>query len=268
MNEIFDEDKMVVLYRFSFEIEKAKKSLDLNVGAGDGSGDHVVPLVNNPNRTTPFVGNSSTNGGRIWLGGGNDSGGPQHAPLMNRNGSGMYGAWGGGFVQNLQNTYYPTPWMGDEMGTRYWENLMDSRYAIELQRIYGVPGSEHGGYQNTNLNIGSPNTTIPHPLIFLSDDSSRASSGQVNTNGLLGREGSICNVGSRNSRSDAILVRGESSAVGEAAGAAGGVSANQRNTGVDGGSNVETPAGNNEVQAEVSDIKVEENGGGTTDIED
>lgn len=74
MNEIFDEDKMVVLYRFSFEIEKAKKSLDLNVGAGDGSGDHVVPLVNNPNRTTPFVGNSSTNGGRIWLGGGNDSG--------------------------------------------------------------------------------------------------------------------------------------------------------------------------------------------------
>lgn len=61
---------------------------------------------------------------------------------------------------------------------------------------------------------------------------------------------------------------GESSAVGEAAGAAGGVSANQRNTGVDGGSNVETPAGNNEVQAEVSDIKVEENGGGTTDIED
>ncbi|CAN7074220.1 unnamed protein product [Brassica oleracea var. botrytis] len=45
MAEIFNEDEMVLLYRFSLEIEKAKNSLDLNLGPTVESGDHIVPSV-------------------------------------------------------------------------------------------------------------------------------------------------------------------------------------------------------------------------------
>ncbi|CAN6822445.1 unnamed protein product [Brassica oleracea var. botrytis] len=45
MAEIFNEDEMVLLYRFLLEIEKAKNSLDLNLGPTVESGDHIVPSV-------------------------------------------------------------------------------------------------------------------------------------------------------------------------------------------------------------------------------
>ncbi|CAN7098979.1 unnamed protein product [Brassica rapa subsp. narinosa] len=43
MAKVFNEDEMVLLYRFSLEIEKAKNSLDLNLGPAVESGDHIVP---------------------------------------------------------------------------------------------------------------------------------------------------------------------------------------------------------------------------------
>lgn len=53
---------------------------------------------------------------------------------------------------------YYTQHMGSmDVRGSYWENLMSSRYAVELQRIYGVPGSEYVGYFPTDLNIGNPN---------------------------------------------------------------------------------------------------------------
>ncbi|KAF3608892.1 hypothetical protein DY000_02047463 [Brassica cretica] len=233
LHEIFDEDKMVLLYRFSFEIEKAKNSLDLNVAVGDGSGDHVVPVVNNPNGTGHVVGNINRSGGSIELTGGNVS--------------------------------------GEEMRTRYWENIMDSRYALELQRIYGVPGSEHVGYQNTDLIIGNGSSPYQHPLMFLSDDSSRASSGQDDTNGVHRREGSISNIGSKNPATEAILLRGESSVVGGERNikreAEGSVTGAQGNSEVVGGSLAETPKADNEVEPELTPIKVEGNDGGTTDLQ-
>ncbi|XP_018450294.2 uncharacterized protein LOC108821798 [Raphanus sativus] len=45
MSEVFDEDEMVLLYRFSLEIEKAKNSLDLNLGPTVENGDHIVPTA-------------------------------------------------------------------------------------------------------------------------------------------------------------------------------------------------------------------------------
>lgn len=48
MAEIFNENEMVLLYRFSLEIEKAKNSLDLNLGPGVETGDHIVPSVARP----------------------------------------------------------------------------------------------------------------------------------------------------------------------------------------------------------------------------
>lgn len=73
MHEIFDEEKMVLLYRFSLEIEKAKHSLDLNVGIADGSGDHVVPTTNGTG-TEHSVGNTISNGGRFLAAGFNETG--------------------------------------------------------------------------------------------------------------------------------------------------------------------------------------------------
>lgn len=53
MREIFNDEEMVLLYRFSFEMEKARRSLDLNVQpppeepvvAMSMSEDSVVPEV-------------------------------------------------------------------------------------------------------------------------------------------------------------------------------------------------------------------------------
>ncbi|KAF2548494.1 hypothetical protein F2Q70_00021277 [Brassica cretica] len=262
---------MVLLYRFSFEIEKANNSLDLNVAVSDGSGDHVVPVVNNPNGTGHVVGNINRSGGSIELTGGNVSGFGQHEQIINRNDSGMYDGWGGGFIPNLPQPHYRNPWGGEEMRTRYWENIMDSRYAFELQRIYGAPGSEHVGYQNTDLIIGNGSSPYQHPLMFLSDDSSRASSGQDNTNGVHRREGSISNIGSQNPATEATLLRGESSVMGGERNikreAEESVTGAQGNSEAVGGSLAETPKADNKVEPELTPIKVEGNDGGTTDLQ-
>ncbi|WZY72062.1 hypothetical protein YC2023_004302 [Brassica napus] len=52
---------------------------------------------------------------------------------------------------------------------------------VKLQRIYGVPGSEHVGYPHSSLNIGGPDNPLGHPIVFLSEDSSSASSGRNKT---------------------------------------------------------------------------------------
>lgn len=52
VKEIFDEEKMVMLYRFSMEAEKAKNSVDLNVADKVDNGDHIVPNVGYHNGTT------------------------------------------------------------------------------------------------------------------------------------------------------------------------------------------------------------------------
>lgn len=47
MTEIFEEEKMVLLYRFSLEIGKAKNSLNLNLGTPLETDDHIVPTIPN-----------------------------------------------------------------------------------------------------------------------------------------------------------------------------------------------------------------------------
>lgn len=44
LEELFND---VVVFRFAIEIEKAKNSLDLNVGLDDEPGDHIVPVLDN-----------------------------------------------------------------------------------------------------------------------------------------------------------------------------------------------------------------------------
>lgn len=47
LEELFNEEKIVVILRFAMEIEKAKNSLDLNVVFDDEPGDHIVPILGN-----------------------------------------------------------------------------------------------------------------------------------------------------------------------------------------------------------------------------
>ncbi|KAL0681539.1 hypothetical protein Bca4012_048386 [Brassica carinata] len=52
LEELFNQDKMVVIFRFALEVEKARNSLDLNLGVVDGNGDHIVPDISNVNEHT------------------------------------------------------------------------------------------------------------------------------------------------------------------------------------------------------------------------
>lgn len=124
---------------------------------------------------------------------------PSGAWMMSRHHSSVQGRWGGGFAPNDHHHYNATYLTAEERRPTYWENLMSSRYAVELQRIYGVPGSEHTGYPHTTLNIGSPNTPIGPPIIFLNDESSTASSGVGKTRGEFDGQGIICSGAGENS---------------------------------------------------------------------
>lgn len=47
VTEIFQEEILLSLYRFSLEIRKAKTSIDLNLGNTMETDDHIVPTVDN-----------------------------------------------------------------------------------------------------------------------------------------------------------------------------------------------------------------------------
>ncbi|KAF3513814.1 hypothetical protein F2Q69_00000632 [Brassica cretica] len=163
---------------------------------------------------------------------------PSGAWTTNRHPAGVHGGLGGTFVPNAPTHYNTTTWPPQETMITYWDNLMSSRYALELKRIYGVPGSEHTGYPYATLNIGSPNTPIGPPIMFLSNESSTASS-------------------VRATRRDEF---GESSAMG----AKGGSHANAaelvspRNYEVESTSVQLTPVRGNEQAADVTPVKSEE----------
>ena len=101
-------------------------------------------------------------------------------------------------VSVLRNSYAPMSYGGVRVGyvpyeeARYWEmrqgyydSLMASSYALQLGRIYGVPGSEFTGYQSTDLNIvNSGDQEIPQYQLPVDVDST-ASSTELNTGVVL-----------------------------------------------------------------------------------
>lgn len=75
-------------------------------------------------------------------------------------------ATGGRFRTSVPSPTYDPNYYNPHFGAleatpEYWERLMSSSYAVQLQRIYGVPGSEYVGYAPTELNIGTSNV---HPF--------------------------------------------------------------------------------------------------------
>lgn len=47
IREFNDPEKLMLMYRFSMEVEKARLSLDLNVDVVPRMGDHIVPTAAN-----------------------------------------------------------------------------------------------------------------------------------------------------------------------------------------------------------------------------
>lgn len=73
--------------------------------------------------------------------------------LRNTQTPAMYGGSSAAYNPHDDNRYW-------EMRAGYWESLMASNYALQVGRIYGVPGSENLGYPPTDLNIGCSGHTI------------------------------------------------------------------------------------------------------------
>lgn len=208
LNELFDEQKMVLLYCFSLEIEKAKTSLNLNLANMVETDDHIVPNVGNADVETHVEAgggvvnteiNAAAETGHVPFNNPTQFGlfffhifcylimllhSPEnHKHLLylfcfkityhivnklpyitvdlNRS-VGFHSVNTAGYVRaslppTMYDPHYYTPqWGTMDVTGRYWDNLMSSRYAVELQRIYGVPGSEYVGYGPNDLNIGNP----------------------------------------------------------------------------------------------------------------
>ncbi|KAL0701425.1 hypothetical protein Bca4012_057547 [Brassica carinata] len=138
---------MVLLYRFSLEIEKAKNSLDLNLGPGVETGDHIVPSVARP------VIVDRVDGDRVRMNTANVY------ALTTVKSADFRPIPTGRHIRTSvpSHTYDPqfcSPHFGSMEGKpEYWESLMSSSYAVQVQRIYGVPGSEYVGYGPNDLNI-------------------------------------------------------------------------------------------------------------------
>ncbi|KAL0701783.1 hypothetical protein Bca4012_057905 [Brassica carinata] len=175
VNEFGDPEKLMLMHRFFMEVERARNSLDLNLGSVPEMSDHTVPNADHHPIGTNLVPDTD-----------------------HPNGIGGFGMveYDAGIspVSVLRNTYAPSPYGGVRVGnvpydeTRFWEmrqgyyeTLMASSYAVELARIYGVPGSKFTGYLPTDLNIvPSGDQEIPQ-YQFPFEVSSTASSTEINT---------------------------------------------------------------------------------------
>lgn len=78
------------------------------------------------------------------------------------------GARGGGYEGMNEGRYYAPTRPVFHGGAPNWDNLMSSRYATELNMIYGVPGSENVGYPSTDLFIGAGHNPYQHEHVDVS----------------------------------------------------------------------------------------------------
>ncbi|KAH0879564.1 hypothetical protein HID58_066958 [Brassica napus] len=235
LKEIFSEAEMVSLYRFSFEIERARNRLDLNVGADDITGDHVVPQHIQPPITEPrlVTANQAERVGQLSHTYEADMYGfPSGAWTINNHPAAGHGGGRGSFIPHEQTHYNTTPLPPQVTRTTYWDNLMSS----------------------------SPNTPIGPPIQFLSDESSAASSVGATTREELGGQKSLFSVASGEISKGTACVQGESSAMGAQVGSkpTDAELVHPQNNEVGSTSAQLTPLRANEIAADVAPAKVEE----------
>ncbi|KAL0713551.1 hypothetical protein Bca4012_020529 [Brassica carinata] len=178
---------MVVAFCLLMEVEKAKNSIDLNKGPGDESGDHIVPTYTPPDTNKDMIPYATAVNLITGYGMAGESAFYQRLMECQMDSS-MDGAGGGGYEAPDGRKYYAPTRPVFHGGAAYWDDLMASRYATELNMIYGVAGSENVGYPSTDLVIGSSENTYQHQLMrattgpptFLSNGGTCVNAGMVN----------------------------------------------------------------------------------------
>ncbi|KAL0716252.1 hypothetical protein Bca4012_065574 [Brassica carinata] len=161
LKDVFSEDKMVLLYRFYFEVEKAKSSIDLN----------ARPLHSNRNiNLLPDYGGMDINIGGHPRGRSRANSIPDADDEMSDN----------------QN-YFNTNWSEMEIGQRYWESMIDHGTVQPCAEAFNLDSVQVGGGVGRGQTLDSREVTVGqqvgHNLVRLSyevipDDTSSEAMGQ------------------------------------------------------------------------------------------
>ncbi|KAG2301523.1 hypothetical protein Bca52824_030174 [Brassica carinata] len=205
ISEFNDPEKMMLMYRFSMEVDKARRSLDLNVDVNPTMGDHIVPTAENqPVITQPQPDANQVNANTGYTQGVEYAGISPVSVLRNSNAPMSYGGVRVGYVPYEEARYW-------EMRQGYYDSLMASSYALQLGRIYGVPGSEFTGYQSTDLNIVTSGDQEIPPYQLPVDVDSTASSTEFNTGVALTSQMNTSAIGTGYVHGHVISEKGETS---------------------------------------------------------
>ncbi|KAL0732426.1 hypothetical protein Bca4012_008635 [Brassica carinata] len=162
LKEVFSEDKMVLLHRFSLEVEKAKITKDLNANP---------PLFNtNINVAENNAGAEFNNGGH--------SGGINRANQVSEADEEM---------SDSQN-YFATNWSEMGMGPGYWESMIDHGYMFTcigagITNAVGSRGDQVGIGQHAgsgSSEVGDHSGINPRPVAYevISEESESGLMGQ------------------------------------------------------------------------------------------
>ncbi|KAL0731984.1 hypothetical protein Bca4012_028078 [Brassica carinata] len=139
MREIFNEEEMVLLYRFSFEMEKARRSLDLNVQPPPE--EPVVAMSMSEDSVVPEVGQAfyarQNRRGNIQMEGFDTAGiGSPVGPLPRA--STIYRqTFTDDSFRRDQRSFIPN-WGDVPVGPGYWENMLSEGYVLPSQSGFNV----------------------------------------------------------------------------------------------------------------------------------
>ncbi|CAG7899151.1 unnamed protein product [Brassica rapa] len=192
MREIFREDEMVILYRVSFEVEKARRSLDLNahpppeevVVDMSMSDDGVVPEVGRRGNAQQHIGRSNEMEGLETARIGSPVGPLNPSPSIFRQASAD-----DGFPREHQ-TYIPN-WGEVGVGPGFWENMLGEGYVLPSSSGMNVRANVNVNSvgEGLNISVASPPARPTYIVDIEGSSTGSSSDAAVNKNaGLAPRE--------------------------------------------------------------------------------
>ncbi|KAG2307234.1 hypothetical protein Bca52824_026982 [Brassica carinata] len=139
MREIFNDEEMVLLYRFSFEMEKARRSLDLDVQPPPK--EPVVAMSMSEDSAVPEVGQAfyarQNRRGNIQMEGFDTAGiGSPVGPLPRASTIYRQTFTNDSFGRD-QHSFIPN-WGDVPIGPGYWENMLGEGYVLPSQSGFNV----------------------------------------------------------------------------------------------------------------------------------
>ncbi|CAN7029979.1 unnamed protein product [Brassica rapa subsp. trilocularis] len=192
MREIFREDEMVILYRVSFEVEKARRSLDLNahpppeevVVDMSMSDDGVVPEVGRRGNAQQHIGRSNEMEGLETARIGSPVGPLNPSPSIFRQ------AFADDGFPREHQTYIPN-WGEVGVGPGYWENMLGEGYVLPSSSGMNVRANVNVNSvgEGLNISVASPPARPTYIVDIEGSSTGSSSDAAVNKNaGLAPRE--------------------------------------------------------------------------------